>query len=228
MTHLRSGASSGVEVELAALRGRVTMVEAEPVTARATHDQLAPEVEQLRRASKRQAAPFSKGMSCGTPDGQAASRAWSTAATHAARFPTLTRSAGPSTLDSRGLPALRRRAQRRADGLPVSTRPPAAAGDRDLPLRHPDRPLPAGVATAPGLGPRAGRSEWSASCRPVSSTPDPAPEAEAEALGEHDVLLLVIPPSASRPYRNALAGPSRPELQGQHASARRGPSAPVL
>lgn len=83
MTHLRSGASSGVEVELAALRGRVTMVEAEPVTARATHDQLAAEVErlrvdnqrlrtrvdeliaqveQLRRASKRQAAPFSKGM----------------------------------------------------------------------------------------------------------------------------------------------------------------------
>ena len=84
MTHLRSGAcSSGVEVELAALRGRVTMVEAELVTARATHDQLAAEVErlrvdnqrlrtrvdeltaqveQLRRASKRQAAPFSKGM----------------------------------------------------------------------------------------------------------------------------------------------------------------------
>jgi transposase len=84
VTHLRSGAcSSGVEVELAALRGRVTMVEAELVTARATHDQLAAEVErlrvdnqrlrtrvdeltaqveQLRRASKRQAAPFSKGM----------------------------------------------------------------------------------------------------------------------------------------------------------------------
>jgi hypothetical protein len=83
VTHLRSGASSGVEVELAALGGRVTMVEAELVTARATHDQLAAEVErlrvdnqrlrtrvdelttqveQLRRASKRQAAPFSKGM----------------------------------------------------------------------------------------------------------------------------------------------------------------------
>jgi len=83
VTHLRSGANSGVELELAALGGRVTMVEAELVTAQATHDQLAAEVErlrvdnqrlrtrvdeltaqveQLRRASKRQAAPFSKGM----------------------------------------------------------------------------------------------------------------------------------------------------------------------
>jgi transposase len=84
VTRLRSDpCGSGVEVELAALRGRVTMVEAEIVTARATHDQLAAEVErlrmdnqrlrtrvdeltaqveQLRRASKRRAAPFSIGM----------------------------------------------------------------------------------------------------------------------------------------------------------------------
>jgi arylamine N-acetyltransferase len=41
VTHVRSGASSGFEVELPALGGRVTMVEAEPVPARATHDQLA-------------------------------------------------------------------------------------------------------------------------------------------------------------------------------------------
>jgi transposase len=89
MTHLRGGAcSSGVEVELAALCGRGTMVEAELVTARATRDQLAAEVErlrldnqrlrtrvdeltaqveQLRRASKRQAAPFSKGMAVSHP-----------------------------------------------------------------------------------------------------------------------------------------------------------------
>jgi len=89
VTHGRSEArSDGVELELAALRGRVAMVEAELVAARATRDQfaaeferlrvdnqrlrarvgeLAAQVEQLRRASKRQAAPFSKGTTVPRP-----------------------------------------------------------------------------------------------------------------------------------------------------------------
>jgi chromosome segregation ATPase len=89
VTHRRSGAGSdGVELELAALRGRVAMVEAELVAARATRDQLAGEterlrvdnqrlqarvgelaaqIEQLRRASRRQAAPFSKGTTAPHP-----------------------------------------------------------------------------------------------------------------------------------------------------------------
>ena len=74
MTHVRSDpCGSGVKVELAALGGRVTMVEAELVTARAVPvialdaldarvDELTVQVEQLRRASRRQAAPFSKAM----------------------------------------------------------------------------------------------------------------------------------------------------------------------
>jgi hypothetical protein len=83
VTHGRSVArSDGVELELAVLRGRVAMVEAELVAARATRDQLAAQVERLRvdnqrlrarvgelaaqveqlpRASKREAAPFPKG-----------------------------------------------------------------------------------------------------------------------------------------------------------------------
>jgi hypothetical protein len=49
VTHVRSDpCGSGVEVELAALGGRVTIVEAELVTARATRDQLAAEVGRLR------------------------------------------------------------------------------------------------------------------------------------------------------------------------------------
>jgi transposase len=89
VTHGRSDAcGSGVEVELAALGGRVAMLEAELVAARPTRDQLAAEVErlrvdnqrlrarvgelaaqveQLRRASRRQAAPFSKGTTVPRP-----------------------------------------------------------------------------------------------------------------------------------------------------------------
>jgi chromosome segregation ATPase len=54
VTHGPSEAGSdGVEVELAALRGRVVMVEAELVAARATRDQLAAEFERLRVDNQR-------------------------------------------------------------------------------------------------------------------------------------------------------------------------------
>ena len=146
MTHVRSDpCGSGVKVELAALGGRVTMVEAELVTAQATHDQLAAEVERLGGTTSgfgpaSMSSP-SRSSSCGgrpggrpprspkpwwccTPDGRAASRAWPTAATHAARFPTLTRSAGSSTLAFPRPARTVAAPQRRAGGLPVSTRPP--------------------------------------------------------------------------------------------------------
>ena len=146
MTHGRSVArSDGAELELAALRGRVATVEAELVAARATRDQLAGEVErlrvdnqrlrarvgelaaqvgQLRRASKRQAAPFSKGTVA--PHPRRPGRQAGTAYGHHARrpVPTPTGSAGSSTLGCLRPAALWRCAQRRAGGLPVAGRPP--------------------------------------------------------------------------------------------------------
>jgi hypothetical protein len=69
-----------------------------------------------------------------------------------------------------GLPALQRRAHRRAGGLPVPRRPPPTPGDRDLPLRHPDRPLPAVPATRPVTSPRADLTSVGCGRRPGRAT----------------------------------------------------------
>ena len=87
MTHGLSDARSD-DVELAGLRGRVAMVQAKLLAVRAAHDQLAGEVErlrvdnqrlrarvgelaaqveELRRACRRQAAPFSTGTTAPHP-----------------------------------------------------------------------------------------------------------------------------------------------------------------
>jgi hypothetical protein len=176
VTHGRSVArSDGVQLELAALRGRVA-VQAELVAARATRDQLAAEferlrvdnqrlrprvgelaaqVEQLPRASKRQAAPFSKGTVVPRPDGRAARPARPTATTHAAQSPTPTGSAGSSTLGCLR-PARTAAARSASSGWPASSNKTSpAAGDPDLPLRHPDWPLPAVPATGPAASPWA-------------------------------------------------------------------------
>jgi hypothetical protein len=167
MTHRRSDArSDGVELELAALRGRVAMVEAELVALRAARDQLATEVErlssenrrlqsrvgelaaqveELRRASRRQAARSPRAPRRPTRDGRAARRARPTATTHAAR--SRPSRPGRGRWAAGGLPALWRDAHCRPRGLSVPRRPPLAARERDLPLRHPDRPLPAVPAT---------------------------------------------------------------------------------
>jgi hypothetical protein len=193
VTHVRSDpCGSGVEVELAALGGRVTIVEAELVTARATRDQLAAEVERLRGTTSgfgpaSMSSP-SRSSSCGgrpggrpprspkpwwccTPDGRAASRAWPTAATHAARFPTPTRSAGSSTLAFPRPARTVAAPQRRAGGLPVSTRPPPLPATescrydiqigrcqqcrRRVQPRHPEQTSQALGAAGVQVGPRA-------------------------------------------------------------------------
>jgi hypothetical protein len=169
MTHRRSDArSDGVELELAALRGRVAMVEP----------------NWWRHGQRATSSPLSSSGSGWTTSGCGpASMSWPPRSSScdgrpSGRLPVLQGHHGgpPPTGGPQGgrglrpprtppgprprpgqpghrrwaawgLPALWRRAHRRAGGLPVSRRPPPAAGDRDLPLRHPDWPLPAVPAT---------------------------------------------------------------------------------
>ena len=193
MTHGPSVArSDGVELELAALRGRVAMVEAELVAARATRDQLtaeferlrvdnqrlrsrvgelAAQVEQLRRASKRQAAPFSKGTTVPRP--RRPGRKAGTAYGHHARRPVPDPDRVSRVVDV-GLPeACPTVAARSASsGWPASIKKTSpAAGDPDLPLhiqigrfrrcrrrvqpRHPEQTSQASGAAGVQVGPRA-------------------------------------------------------------------------
>jgi hypothetical protein len=172
MTHRRSDAGSdGVELELAALRGRVAMVEAELVAARATRDQLAAEferlrvdnqrlrarvdeltaqVEGLRRASKRQAARFSKATT--VPHPRRPGRKAGTAYGHHARRPVPDSDRVSRVIDV-GLPEACLRPARTVAVRSASSGWPASSKKTSSRCRRPASPaMTSRLAAASGAG----------------------------------------------------------------------------